>query len=375
MAGVGWYLYRLLERLAVRDDLVLRLYGPGSSHPDREPVRPLPTGPAIEWVRWLERDDLVLPARWLSRLLRWSAPLLVRADGNEVVFAPNFTPPGILRHLSAPLCCVVHDLAFAQVPWSVSDETRVWLDGRLDATLRRAERVITISHSVERQLVDGGRVEADRVEVVPLAPVHVADRAGAGRKAGTSTGSPPRERYVLHVGTLEPRKNVETLLEAWQSMRAAGGELPRLVLCGQAGWKSDSLVRRIETARQEGWLEWEGYRDDTELEELYRGASAVVSASVYEGLGLPLLEAMAAGVPLAVSDIEVYREVAGDAALFVDPRDAEAWAVGIRRVLEDEELRASLVTCGRRRVENFDWSESAERTLRILRRCRAGEER
>ncbi|HUP41606.1 MAG TPA: glycosyltransferase family 1 protein, partial [Thermoanaerobaculia bacterium] len=175
------------------------------------------------------------------------------------------------------------------------------------------------------------------------------------------------------VGTLEPRKNLETLLDAWPALRrrraAAGGagEVPPLVLCGQLGWKSEGLRRRVEEARAEGWLHHLGYVDEAALGALYRGARLFVFPSRYEGFGLPVLEALAAGVPVVASDLPVLRELAGDAVLYAPPTDVEEWVRQVAAVLDDPELARRLAAAGRERAKGYTWERAAELHVQVFR--------
>ena len=165
------------------------------------------------------------------------------------------------------------------------------------------------------------------------------------------------------MGTLEPRKNVATLLAAWPRLRAAMPDAPPLVLCGKLGWRPESIEGDLARAAAEGWLLWLGYAPDETLAALYDRAALLVCPSHYEGFGLPLVEAMSAGTPIVCSDIPVFREVAADAALFVPPHDAAGWARAVGEMLADPDGALLLAARGNARVRDFSWRRTAERTL------------
>ncbi len=366
LTGIGWYLHQLLDELGRRDDLALRLYGlalvraPGIP----EAPQPLPAGPALEHVVYEVPDDLVVGRRWLVPWLRRLEPLLVLADRNRVVWAPNYILPPPFRLARGPLVATVHDLAFRRVPWAVRPDTLVAMQEVLDRTLFEAVRLITPSAAMRDDLAATGDAAAHRVR-----PIHhglgQAARAGGAPTAAPPAGTPPA--YVLHVGTVEPRKNVEMLLAAWERLRAADGPPPPpLVLAGRYGWRTEGLRRRIEAAAAAGWLRHFGYVSRDELLALYRGALAVALPSWYEGFGLPVVEAMWAGAPLALSDIAVFREVAADAALFAPPGDPAAWAATLDRLLTDPELRRDLAARGRARATAFTWRRAADETAAVF---------
>lgn len=367
LTGVGWYLDRVLRHLAHRGDLRLRLYGedliaaPG--HP--APASPLPTGPAIEVVRWAVPDDTALPPGILARLLVRLRPLLIAADRNRVVFAPNFYParrfePSIGLG-GARLVATLHDLAFRSVPWTVGKETLELLSRHLPRTLREAALLVTPSEAVRRELVRAGLAPPDRIRAVHHGPGQLST-AGPARLPRWAP-----ERFALFVGTLEPRKNLETLLAAWRLLRRRLDAAPELVVCGRFGWKDEGLRREIEAGVAEGWLHQPGYVANEELAALFRSALFLAFPSHYEGFGLPVLEAFAAGTPVLASDLPVLREVAGEAALFAPPDRPEAWAERGAELASDPALREDLIARGRERVARFSWRRSAELHAEVFR--------
>lgn len=377
LTGIGWYLYRLLEQLAGRDDLVLRLYGPSlaSREAVAPPVVPLPTGPAIELVTYATPDPVGHPGHGLAihpdrliRLLRRAERWLIAADGNRVIFAPNYLPSSRLTAASGALVATVHDLGYKVVPWAIRPETLTRLERELDRVWFRAARVVTDSEAVRAEILERGLAGDERVRVIPLGPgqTAAADPASRGGRTGSLPGGLP-ERYALAVGTLEPRKNLGTLLTAWRALRQVRPDAPPLVLCGRLGWSAEELRRRIDAAREEGWVYVVGYAGEAELAALYRGALVFVFPSRYEGFGLPVLEAFTAGTPVVASDLPVLRELAGDAALYAPPERPDLWMERVAELLADPELRAQLGRRGKERAERFRWDEAAERHVAVFR--------
>ncbi|MEE8138814.1 MAG: glycosyltransferase family 1 protein [Thermoanaerobaculia bacterium] len=361
LTGVGWYLYRLLEHLAERDDLRIRLYGPTIvASPDLEgPVVALPTGPALEKVSYRVPLDLILPAGWVIRCLRRLEPLLIAAEGNQVLFAPNYFLPRRFSLARAARVATIHDLGLRKVPWTLRRETLQELTTKLEHSLFEASHLISVSGAVRDELARYRYARPERVTVVYHGPGQLA----AVEPTGLPEGTPPA--YALHVGTLEPRKNVLTLLEAWRQLRRGLPGAPTLVLCGRFGWKSQAIQRAVRLAEREGWLRHLGYVSEGELASLYRQATLVVFPSLYEGFGLPALEAQWAGAPLVCSDLPVLREVAGDAALYAPPDRPDLLAESFRRVLSEPALRQQLVERGRARIESFSWASAARRTAAV----------
>jgi glycosyltransferase involved in cell wall biosynthesis len=260
-----------------------------------------------------------------------------RARGLEVLHCPSFRGP---PRAPAPLVVTVHDLAVLRHPEAFNGWTRTYSRVFVPRVVRAAQRVIAVSEFTKRELVDLLGVAGDRVRVIPNAVGEPFVPEGA-RADGD---------YVLAVGTLEPRKNLRTLAEA---ARRAGAELR---VAGAPGW-GDLRV-------SDGGVSFLGFVSDEELARLYRGSLCVAYTSLYEGFGIPVLEALACGAPVVTSARTAMEEVADGAAVLVDPRDAGAIAAGIREAIGRREELAAL---GPERARHFSWPASAEATADVYR--------
>lgn len=363
LTGVGWYLFRILEHLSEAEGIRLRLYGqtifPYPTHP--RPVVALPRGDAIELVSF--PVPAWIPRRVMIRVTPWLEPMVLALQRNAVLFAPNYVLPPKFGFARGALVVVIHDLAFHRLPWTLQEETRAALDAQLHRNLARAREVITVSRTVRDELLAAEPLDAARVTAIHHGPGHLAGHDGREPPEGISGP------FVLHVGTIELRKNVALLLRVWREWTAENPAAPALVLCGRDGWKSDDLHPALARAEADGWLRRPGYVDDATLAALYRDALAVVCPSLYEGFGLPLVEAMSVGTPVVASDIPVFREVAGDAAVFLPVDDAAAWKRTLVELTADPAMRERLGTLGRKRAGAFDWSAAAGRTRAVLQRA------
>jgi glycosyltransferase involved in cell wall biosynthesis len=368
LTGIGWYLYMLLRHLQDSDEVRIRLYGPSvvATGERTAPVIELPRGPAVEEVVYEVPENLLLSAGLLMRWLRRAERLLIAADGNDVVFAPNFQPPQRLGLARGGLVATVHDLGFRRVPWTLRQSTRRQLAESIDETMLRAVRLITVSAAIRDELAEYGYASPQRVRVV---------HHGAGQLEGLADEAPPANlpgRFGLHVGTLEPRKNIGRLLEAWRLLGELMEDRPVLVLCGAYGWRTGAIRRQVEAAVAAGWAQHPGYVSSGQLAALYRRAAVVVFPSLYEGFGLPAIEALAAGSPLVCSDIPALREVAGEAALYAPAERPDLLAARLHQALTDAGERQRLATAGRDRRTAFGWTESARRTLAVWREAAGG---
>jgi alpha-1,3-rhamnosyl/mannosyltransferase len=361
LTGVGWYLFRLLENLADNDEVHLRLYGPSivESSDFTDPVVTLPSGPAIERVMLPVPSNLMLPPGMVSRILHRAEPLLIAADRNDVLFAPNFFLPRRFDLAGGARVVTVHDLGLRKVPWTMRTETLRELGAKLDHACFEAARLITDSRAVRDELVAYGYARPGRIRAIHLGPGQVANVEPTQLPEGVPGF------FGLHVGTLEPRKNIVGLLSAWRLLRHRLPEPPALVLCGRFGWKSREIQREIRRAEREGWLRHLGYVTEGELATLYRDAALVVLPSLYEGFGLPAIEAMFAHTPLVCSDIEVLREVAGDAALYAPADRPDRLAERVIELLTDPVVAKSLVRKGSERRRHFSWQQATDQTLEV----------
>jgi alpha-1,3-rhamnosyl/mannosyltransferase len=215
--------------------------------------------------------------------------------------------------------------------------------------------VLTDSVAVQRELMESGTITAEACRVVPLGPGHLNSETG-------ELAADVPDRFALHVGTFEPRKNLAMLLCAWEQFHASSRVVLPLVLCGAAGWKNEALQPILSRGEQAGWLINRGYVSDAVLGALYRRAVLVCCPSLYEGFGLPVLEAMRVGTPVLASDIPVHREVAGEAAVFLPPDDPTRWATEAAALASDEHRRRELAARGRSRAGEFSWQQAATDT-------------
>ncbi len=256
-----------------------------------------------------------------------------------------------------PCAVIVYDLvAFISGAQAQARAARIER-GTIDVGVRRARALVCISEATRRDLVSRVPSAAARALVVPLA----ASPQFAVPAALRATTERP---YVLAAGTLEPRKNLERLLAAWDALEPGVRDAHDLVLVGPTGWEADAILARASSAG----VRVAGFVSDEELAALYAGCAVFCYPSLYEGFGLPVLEAMCAGAPVVTSNISSLPEVAGGAALLVDPLSSEAIARGLASLLTDAAERTRLAAAGRARAAQFSWERTAAGLRDVLRR-------
>ena len=268
-------------------------------------------------------------------------------------------PLGPLR-LNLPLVVTVHDaMAIEHPEWFTgvnATQQRVFLP-RL---LRRAAAVLTPSEHTRTRVLELFELDPGTVTVAPW---------GVEERFSPGVAEPPAEApYLLAVGALQPRKGIETTLAAFEAL-ADRGAPHRLVIAGPRGWRDQGLLDRLRGSRHANRVEVRGHVTDDELVGLYRGADCLVAASLYEGFGFTVLEAMACGTPVVASSATSHPEVLGDAGLLFTPGDPAALARTLSTLLESRDLRAKLSERGLRRAGAFTWERCAELTVGAYRRA------
>ncbi len=266
-----------------------------------------------------------------------------------------------------PTVLTVHDLIFRHLPQHHKRLNRWYLNLALPLFCRRATHIISVTEHSRQDVIRSYHIPPEKVSVVYEAADPRLQPASPEAMTAARARYHLPDDYLLYVGTLEPRKNLVRLLEAWTPLYSAG-EAPPLVIAGKRGWLYDDLFAAVERSPVRSAVLTPGYIAEEDLGALYTGATAFTLPSIYEGFGLPVLEAMACGTPVLCSSGSSFPEVAGDAAVMVDPHDVEAIREGLRSLLRDRELRESYRERGFRQAARFSWRRAAEETLAIYRR-------
>jgi glycosyltransferase involved in cell wall biosynthesis len=259
-----------------------------------------------------------------------------------------------------PMVLTVHDLTFQLFPEVHERIKRYYFPAMIRAAVWKSRAIIAVSESTCADLHRLLPVSCDKTKVTMLA----SRRLGQLKAASALEEPNPRDGgYVLFVGTVEPRKNLSRLIAAWQSLPPDSRGHLRLVVAGATGWMVDQLIAEIKATDA---IEFRGQVSDAELASLMQNAMAFLYPSLYEGFGLPVVEAMALGIPVLTSNVGATREVAAGAAILVNPNDVDDIRAGLARLLEGRSLREKLSALGRDRAATFSWERTAEKTLAIV---------
>jgi glycosyltransferase involved in cell wall biosynthesis len=308
----------------------------------------------------LRRIELPRGIRTLYPLWNWTGrpSLPQELRGVDVIHAPApvAIPPASGRQR---LVVTVHDLGFRRYPKAYPAAWRYLHAAGLARALRTADAVIAVSRSTAADLASIGRLDPNRIHVVPL---------GGSLDVGSADPEPVLDRlgirrpYVLFVGTFEPRKNVVRLIRAYRNV---ANTVPHtLVLAGPPGWDSTAIQRELAGGGP-GRVEVTGHLPEADLDALYRGADTFVYPSLYEGFGLPVLDAMARGIPVVTSNTSSLPELTGGAAVHVSPTSTRELADALEHLLTDEGERSRLSDAGRARALEYSWERTAASTLEV----------
>jgi glycosyltransferase involved in cell wall biosynthesis len=329
-----------------------------------------------------DRERIVRDRRF-RRAAMWTPPhnrfeqpalgveLLAVRPRPDLIHSPDFVPPRFRRF---PAVANIQDLAFLKLPdvTLLTEESRRYYS-QVPHAARDAQALIALSQSAKDDTVELLGVPPEKVVVIPAAAGPQfrppKDREAAQREAARRFGLPTPEEggYILFVGTIEPRKNLPALLEAYSLVRDRGGvrPLPALAVAGAEGWLFERTYRRIDELGLRDTVRLLGPLPDADLPLAYQGARAFALPSLYEGFGLPALEALACGVPVLASNAGSLPEVVGDAGILLDPLDVDLWADMLEQVLLDPVFAHALREAGPRRAALFSWDKAASETWRL----------
>jgi len=349
LEGIGWYTFEVVKRMAAahpEDEFWLlfdrRFEERFSFEPNvKKMVVAPPARHPLLWLAWFE----------------WSIPRVLKRLKADVFFSPdNYCS---LR-TAVPTVMTLHDIAYAHFPEQIPWLSRQYYRYFVPRYLRRADRVLAVSEFTRSDLVRTLGMPGDKIRVAANGPREVFRPLPEPRQReirGQLTGGAP---YFLYVGAIHPRKNVHRLIRAFDLFKKKTGAPHQLLLAGRWAWQTGEVKNAYEHARHRESIRFLGYLDEAPLVEALGAASGMVYVSLWEGFGLPVLEAFYAEVPVIFADATSLPEVAGDAGIAVDPLSEESIAAGMQQLLETGGLAAGLVEKGRRRRQQFSWDLTAE---------------
>ncbi len=316
-------------------------------------------------------EHLAIPNKLLNlrSLILKHPPINWRvAQPIDLIFLPNLNITVLPTDI--PTVLTIHDLTWKLYPEFYSKKMQLWHKAvRPEALIAQSRHIITPSTSTAQDLERCLDVKPDRVSIIPHGVSPLMTHAMRAQDHGVRSRLKLPKCFALYVGTIEPRKNLLTLIEGVKEYRELAHDDLHLVIAGGWGWKSHNLRRRLWKRDAQGWVHELGYVSNEDLPALYRSAEIFVWPSIYEGFGLPPLEALACGVPVIASHTSSLPEVLGDAAMYVDPYNSRDICEALRGILGSSMLEQQLVSKGLERAKRFTWQKTARETMDVFRQC------
>ena len=316
------------------------------------------TTPILDIKQPLEKNSFV-PLRVYAKLQSFNlAPAFdIFLKKVDLTILPNFATWPTLR--SSLRATVIHDLTYLRFPEAVEEKNLTHLRRVVPRSIKKADFIITVSETVKNELIGEFGLDPDRCVVTTIPPdssYSVKNNNEIHQKYGI-----PTKKYIFFIGNLEPRKDLPTLIRAYQKLPEAIKQEYSLVLAGGQGWKTEKSKAAIKQAQEDGdRVIHVGYVDQADASAFYQHASLFVIPSLYEGFGMPVLEALSCKTPVVASDIPVFREAGGNAAVYAQSQNSDDFSQKILSTLTDNELRAQLINNSIKHLEAFSWSKNAD---------------
>ncbi len=351
--GIGHYTF----------ELALSLAELAADH-EFELVAPVPVGVDCDTnlpnLRTVNAPSGVLRRRWWTIGL----PLYVGENGLGLFHGTNYNIP--LWH-RCPTVVTIHDLSLLLHSATHREDLVQRARRRLPTMTRTANHIITDSEAVKQEICEHLNVAPNKITAVPLAPRRAFRRVSEKESLATRRRLGVQDNFILFVGTVEPRKNLLSLVRAFDELLRTTDLKPQLVVAGQKGWLTDELFTHVEQSAIARHILFTGYVSDEDLASLYSSCRVSVYPSLYEGFGFPPLEAMACGAPVITSRIPVIMETSQGAAHLVDPTDVVELTAALHKLLTDDNERQHYAEAGPKRAAEFTWRRTAEKTLAVYR--------
>lgn len=359
-SGVGYYTHSLIEALSKVGDGELELVGHYFNFLGKRPNSGLPAAENIKYVQ-----SRLIPGKALGLCRRLGFQpffeIFTRQNSDITLFTNFAALPSLTSKLSV---VAVHDLGFIDCPEYISTKNLAFLKKWAPRSLRKSEMVITISEFTKNRIIDVFDIDENKIHVTPIPPAsHVPPDNSIIEKFGIQGD------YILFVGTIEPRKNISNLLDAYSSLPAQIKDTYSLVLVGGKGWHDEQILDKLVTLKSLGnKIHQTGYVSDAERAAFYENSTVCVLPSYYEGFGMPVLEAMSYGKPVVCSNIEVFKEVAGDAAMYFNVNDVVALKDTLTKLLSSQQVMSKYKHLSLRHSEKFiNWDTVAKDLIKSFR--------
>lgn len=352
--GVEWYSYHLIQELKkiTPADVQVLLY---TNEKLKADLGDCPVNFKEKILNW--------PPKYLWTQIRLAIELMFHAP--DALFVPAHTIPFWPIASKTKVYVTVHDVGFKRYPNLYKKIQYYYHDLTMKVIKRRADKIITISDFSKQEIIDLYSVSADKIVVIPLGYDQSQYHLAVVADKNILTKYKITQPYILYVGRLEKKKNIGNLVKAFAYAKASNHDL-KLVLAGNAGNEYEVIKNIIAEHKLENEIILPGYIAEADLPAVIKMAEVFMFPTLYEGFGLPILQAMAVGTPVITSDIEPHRSISGGCAVLVNPKNSEHMAQQINKIIKDREFASDLKSAGLERVQSFSWAKTAQDTLAVL---------
>jgi len=316
----------------------------------------------FELIRPKQIKDFSTPQRWWWDQVTY--PKIAMNKGVDLLHQPCFSAP---FRFKGPVVVTIHDIISLLFPENIPFASRMFYSKWMPYSYKKATRIITISQSTMNDITRVLNIAPEKITVIPLAvddrfkEVAKQDEVEKVKKKYQIPGD-----YILHIGTLEPRKNLAVLIDVFSRLISEKGtDGLYLVISGKKGWYYEGLFEKVKKLDLEKRVIFTGYIEDEDKPALYKGATVFAFPSLYEGFGLPPLEAMASGVPVVSSNTSSMPEVVGEAGILLAPTDKKRWVEALLNVYQNADLRKKMIARNREQIKKFSWEKTARETVRV----------
>jgi glycosyltransferase involved in cell wall biosynthesis len=356
--GIGWYTQKLLKQLNSNEII---FEGHGFNFLNRNNIQN-----DLANLKFKNKINSLMPYGIYRRIWHY-LPISYNAlfDSNADIF--HFFNYIVPPKIKGKVIVTVYDMVYKLYPETMTKRNYKRLDKELKRSVDRADKIITISENSKNEIIKFLNVDATKIEIVYPG----IDRINYTKKYSNDEINKVKKKYklpskyILYLGTLEPRKNIVRIIESYSKLKTQINEQIYLVIAGKKGWMYEEIFKKVESLGLENDVIFTGYVDEIDKHLLYKMSEVFVFPSLYEGFGMPVLEAMAAGVPVITSNTSALPEVVGDAGILINPNDVEELANAMKKVLEDKDLKQKLIKKGLTQSLKFSWEKSARKLLEI----------
>ena len=357
--GIGWYSHHLIESIAAREDslegLIFNLCSRHELNLDELGLSKIMVN---EWMPYslYRRIWSFLPIGYHH---------MFREKCDIYHFLNYIVPPAV----EGKVILNVYDMVYKRYPETMHERTLKNLERYLKNLKDKVDRIVTISEFSKSEILEFIEFDPQKIHVVypGVNKEKYSEIFDSKTKGQVLNHYGITKPYFLFVGTIEPRKNIGLVINAYEKFIKENGPTHQLVLVGMKGWGTDVISPQQRQLIGEENIVMTGYISEEEKVMLYQDATAFVFPSFYEGFGMPVTEAMAASTPVILSDIPVFREIAGEGALYVDPHDPDELCLAMNRLINESSLRERLIEEGQLRVQEYTWEKAAAKMIQIYR--------